>query len=230
MLKDKKVIDLTLELYEGMQSWDIHPKVVLMDYHTWWLNKDRYEGDCNGFSTKLMAMTDHTGTHVDAQRHFYPEGTTIEGYSPERFMGEAVFIDVSFRDVDEPITTEILQKALDNKGETIQEDDILVVKAWPRSRDDEKFPTSPGLTAEAVEWLIEQKIKMFATDLATVDFQDMSRPAHVELLKRNILIIENLVNLDEIKDPRFDFIGLPLRIKEATGSPIRAIALVNKTN
>jgi len=36
-----------------------------------------------------------------------------------------------------------------------------------------------------------------------------------------------LVNLDQIGRPRFTFIGLPLRIKGATGSPIRAVAVLD---
>jgi arylformamidase len=40
-------------------------------------------------------------------------------------------------------------------------------------------------------------------------------------------IIENLVNLDQIGQARFTFIGLPLRIKGNTGSPIRAVAVLD---
>lgn len=41
-----------------------------------------------------------------------------------------------------------------------------------------------------------------------------------------VLIIEHLVNLDRLPVPRFQFVGLPLRIKGATGSPIRAVAIL----
>ncbi|MFD1708019.1 cyclase family protein [Siminovitchia sediminis] len=227
MFNGKKLIDLTLELADGERSWDIHPKVVLMDYHTWELNKYRYEGDCNGFSTKLMTMTDHTGTHVDAQKHFFPEGHSIETYPPEKFMGEAIYLDVSQRDIEKPISSKDLETALKKTDERLKENDILILKAWPYSRDHERFSTAPGLTSDAADWIIENKCKMFATDLPTVDFQDMSRPVHVNLLKNNILIIENLVNLDKIQQSRFHFIGLPMKLREATGSPIRAIALLD---
>src|SRR5699024_3128445 len=114
------------------------------------------------------------------------------------------------------------------QGEQIKEGDILIIKAWPFNRNHEAFPSSPGLTPDAVHWLINKKIKLFATDLATVDHQDMYRTAHVNFLKRNILIIENLINLDSIKQSRFDFIGMPLKLKGGTGSPIRALAFVDK--
>ena len=41
-----------------------------------------------------------------------------------------------------------------------------------------------------------------------------------------ILILEHLANLDQLPTPRFQFVGLPLRIKGATGSPIRAVAII----
>jgi hypothetical protein len=47
------------------------------------------------------------------------------------------------------------------------------------------------------------------------------------MMGRGVPIIENLVNLDQIGQPRSTFFGLPLRIKVATGSPIRAVAVLD---
>jgi kynurenine formamidase len=60
------------------------------------------------------------------------------------------------------------------------------------------------------------------------DLSDMRRPVHMLVLGRGVPIIENLVNLDQIGRASFTFIGLPLRIKGATGSPIRAVALLDR--
>lgn len=217
-----------MEIEDGVSSWDIHPKVVLMDYHRWQLNRYSHTGEANGFSTKLMIMTDHTGTHVDSQTHFFPEGNSIDQFPLGKFVGEAILLDVSNRNIDEPIRSSDLNRALTNTEEDIKHEDIIIIKAWPFDRTHPKFSSSPGFTSEAVDWLLNKKIKILATDLATVDFQDSSRPAHVKLLKENVLIMENLVNLNRIKQNRFSFIGLPLRLKEGTGSPIRAIALMDK--
>ena len=46
----------------------------------------------------------------------------------------------------------------------------------------------------------------------------------VATAKNNILIVENLANLNKIKSKEFDFTILPLKLKDATGSPVRAIA------
>ena len=44
--------------------------------------------------------------------------------------------------------------------------------------------------------------------------------------KKGMLIVENLANLDKIKSPKFHLVVLPLKLKNATGSPVRAIAFV----
>jgi arylformamidase len=49
--------------------------------------------------------------------------------------------------------------------------------------------------------------------------------AHHELLDNGILILENLCNLEKILGVHFKLVVLPLKLKGATGSPVRAIAL-----
>jgi kynurenine formamidase len=50
-------------------------------------------------------------------------------------------------------------------------------------------------------------------------------PIHPVVLETQTLIIENLCNLDQLPD-FFIFIALPLKIREGSGSPIRAVGLV----
>ena len=45
------------------------------------------------------------------------------------------------------------------------------------------------------------------------------------LADAGIPIVENLCNLDKIRSARVTFLALPLKIRGATGSPIRAIAI-----
>lgn len=224
----RKILDLTVELYEGLQSWHIHPKVGMIDYHQAWMNKDRYKPPCQGFTTKLLTFVDHIGTHVDAKRHFFPEGETIEALPLDKMMGEAVLLDVSFRDLKGPVTLNHLQEGLKKSSEKIKPGDILIVRAWPHAWGIEGFNESRGFTGDTVDWMLDKKIKMVGTDLAGIDDpEDGTRPVHYRLLKIGMPIVENLINLDKIGKARFEFIGLPLRIKGATGSPIRALALLD---
>ena len=226
---DKNVIDLTLLLEPGESSWgNLHPPLTMIDYHQNWMNRGNYPSDSpiTGFSTKFVAFTDHTGTHIDSQRHFHPEGKTIEEYDMSYFMGEAILLDLSDREWNEEVGAADFEKALDRIGDEIKEGDIVIAKAWKYGRDNEKFGDSYLLNKESAWYLIDKKIKMFCTDLATIDYSDQYRNAHYNMLDRNILIVENLVNLDLLQEGRFQFMALPLKIKGATGSPVRALAFV----
>src|ERR1044071_7877043 len=105
--RPRRIVDLTLELQEGMRTWDVKPPFTMlpgMNAATFTL----------GFSTKLRVMEDHTGTHVDSTYHFYdgqhrgPRGKTIEELSLERFAGEAVVIDLSFKASSDPVDRGLL--------------------------------------------------------------------------------------------------------------------------
>ena len=52
------------------------------------------------------------------------------------------------------------------------------------------------------------------------------RHEYICLLYTSIYIIENLKNLEKIGKPRCSIIASPLKIKGATGSPVRVIAIV----
>lgn len=65
-------------------------------------------------------------------------------------------------------------------------------------------------------------------DLPNVDHPgDRSFPVHMALLPAGILIYENIANLERVPVARFQFLGLPLRLSGATGSPVRAVAIID---
>ena len=87
----------------------------------------------------------------------------------------------------------------------------------------------PGLDREATEFIIDQGCYNFGVDSASPDmWYDKSYPCHTVCAERGITHIENLCNLDKVVGKRFTFIGLPLKIREGTGSPIRAVAVPNE--
>jgi len=55
--------------------------------------------------------------------------------------------------------------------------------------------------------------------------KDSNFSVHHILLNNNVLIVENLCNLEKISGVHFKLIVLPLKLKGATGSPVRAIAI-----
>lgn len=231
----RRVVDLGLSLTDGLVTWEGKPPFRLLPYAT-------ARTFTLGFTTKLLIMEDHTGTHVDAPFHFYdgdhrtPRGRTIAELPLDRLLGDAVLIDVSDTTPDDAITRRQLAQAARERRVEVRRGDIVLVRMWagrwgePR----EAFFQRRGLTLDACEWLIDRGAKCVGVDLPNLEGRIASElgnadsPGHLLLLhpEREVPIIENLTHLDEIRATRFRFAALPLRIAGATGSPVRPIAVV----
>ena len=89
------------------------------------------------------------------------------------------------------------------------------------------FTKNPGLSVSAANYLASKKINLVGIDAPSIDLGlDSKFSVHHILAKNNILIVENLANLDKINSPNFHLVIAPLKLKNATGSPVRALAFV----
>lgn len=87
----------------------------------------------------------------------------------------------------------------------------------------------PGLNRQATEFIIDQGCVDFGVDSASPDmWYDKMYLCHTVCAERGVTHIEYLCNLDRIIGKRFTFIGLPLKIRNDTGSPIRAVAIIDE--
>jgi len=222
-----QIIDLTLELADGTQTHPAHPRCVVIEFARHAFTAPRFTPPCRGFASRILMFSDHIGTHVDAPFHYFPEKGTIESVPLEQLVGPGVWLDFSDKPTDQPITPEMLEAACSRVGVTVERGDILLFRAWPGHHTDEGFMRCAGFSGAAAEWAVAKGIKALGCDLATPDDpRDMTRPVHLALLGQDILIMEHIANLEKLPVPRFQFVGLPLRIKGATGSPIRAVAII----
>jgi kynurenine formamidase len=231
-----RIIDLGLDLTPGLQTWDVKPPFTMLPYMT-------AQTFALGFNTKLLILEDHTGTHVDAPLHFYdgehraPRGKSIAELPLETLMGEAVLIDASDKAPTDPVTRRLLEIRAAAQGITIRPGDIVLVRFWPKPWGEpmDEFLNARGLEGDACEWLLEQGVKAVGVDHANLEgrlakeFGNLEAPGHLLFLHPSceIPVMENLVHLDRIGRPRFRFAALPLKMHGATGSPIRAVAIVD---
>ena len=87
---------------------------------------------------------------------------------------------------------------------------------------------NPGLAASAAKYLASKRINLVGIDSPSIDLgKDAKFSVHRILANSGILIVENLANLHKINSKKFHFIVAPLKLKNATGSPVRAIALTD---
>ncbi|RWX22697.1 cyclase family protein, partial [Rhizobium leguminosarum] len=95
------IIDLTMTLREGIMTFPVHwhPVVEITQL-------GRFEVE--GRETRKIVLGTHTGTHVDAPRHFVPKGTTIENTDLDIYYGPARVLDFTHLPDKTEITREML--------------------------------------------------------------------------------------------------------------------------
>ena len=180
--------------------------------------------EADGFEEKKITMFSHTGTHMDAPAHIIPGAMTLDQFDIEQFGGKACVVDVSGIE-----TAKIEVGTLEARAEAIGVCDFVILRSgWDRLWESEEyFEGFPVLSPEAAQWLVEAGIKGLGIDMISVDEVDSTDFAvHNILLDANLVIIENLTNLELLPDSVFSFYCFPLRIDQADGSPVRAVAKV----
>jgi kynurenine formamidase len=155
----------------------------------------------------------HIGTHVEGPSHYLKKGKDIASMPLENFIGEAIVVDLTHKNQNEPI----LPKDL----EGIRTRDIVLMFASKSHNDNER----PYISPEAAEYLYKKGIKLLGIDDSISVEAPNSMATHDLLLKNDVPIIEGLDNLRELKKQRFFFVGFPLKIKGLDSSWIRAVAL-----
>ena len=226
-----RLIDLSQEIYQGMFVYPGHLKTVVWEHHSHEETRKNFEG---GFSyqSRGLLFSDHGPTHVDALSHLdpRPEAPPIDQMSLDIFYGPATCIDVSHKEPQTYITADELDKAASRSGVEILKGDILLLYTGTYNRyhgSREYLSQYPGLDEAGSNWLVEQGIKTFGVDSPSPD-NPISRtyPCHMMCRARGITHYENLANLDQLVGKRFTFAGFPLRIRNGTGSPVRAVAIL----
>lgn len=133
------------------------------------------------------------------------------------------------------ITAKDCEEAVKRQGTAIQEGDVVLLRTgrmsyWP---DGSKvFGNSPGVTLESARWLTAHKISCVGADNEAVEMTpptdpDIWLPGHCHFLTETGTPQLECVNLEEISRDKlyeFAFIGAPIRLRGATGSPLRPLA------
>jgi len=177
-----------------------------------------------GWQTSYISMMAHEATHVDAPLHFIEGGASIEKVPLDCLIGRGVLVDLSYKfGRGEAITAGELEEL----GGEIGEGDIPVLrtdqtKKWGQP---DFYETSPYLTGDACEWLIEKKVKANVFDFSIDSLA--KDPIHVILLSNEVYNIEYVTNLDKLKKTTFTVFALPLKLVGVEGAPARVIAIEN---
>lgn len=209
-----KIIDLSQEIsantlvYPGDHTADISPVLSLNN------------GDnCN---LSKLSLGSHTATHCDAFSHFIIGGTAADKLPLEHFYGNAAVVDIEIRNglID---TDELINSVLQLESVKII---ILRTGFEKNAGTPEYFTQMPKFTKTFGEFLKSRGIITLGVDFPSAESVNGAKEMHIDLLSNSVAIVEGLVNLNEITEKYFTFCGMPLKLKNCDGSPIRAAAVI----
>lgn len=198
-----------------------------------------------------ISMSVHTGTHLDAPAHF---GSKCEGKTPKTIdeiplewcFGNGVLLDFTQKKAGELITRKDIQEELLRIKYQLKEKDIVLI----RTDTDKKWGTpnyffeAPGLSKDAVEFLVCNGIKIIGIDCYSLDrpFMIMINqyykthdktclwPAHFYGREKEYCHIERLCNLDKIPIAYgFKVSCFPIKLKGMGAAWIRAVAFIEES-
>ncbi|HXW02791.1 MAG TPA: cyclase family protein, partial [Nitrosarchaeum sp.] len=158
--------------------------------------------------------------------HFVKNGIKIHQIPLDRLIGNGILIKIK-KGKNQSITKNDLILFERKHGNIPKYSSIFFYTEWQKNLNNScYFINNPGLSESAATYLVSKKINLVGIDSPSIDLgQDKNFRVHQILAKNNILIVENLSNLNKISSKQFDFVILPLKLKNATGSPVRAIAI-----
>ena len=206
-------IDVTVPLKEGMAIWpgDVTIKIER--------RRSMDRGDAANNSAISLGV--HTGTHMDAPKHFIKDGKSIDKLPLETSVGPARVIEIKDKISIKP---EELKQHNIKKGERILFKTVNSPRCWQTDAFVNDFVF---VTRDAAQFLVDAGVILVGVDYLSVgsplDPEKAMRPdTHQILLGAGLYLIEGL-NLTAVKAGDYNLICLPLKLMDAEGSPVRAI-------
>jgi arylformamidase len=203
-----RLIDVTLPLSEHLPRYPGDPPFVRWRYRT--IDDGPYEVSQFSFGA-------HSGTHVDAPRHFIEGANDVASLALELLCGSARVLDL--RESEPAISAAELRK-VDLDG--VQR---LLFRTLP-GRDLEHELMSPGayLTPDAARYLIDEAdVRLVGIDRLSIDSDDVRDfPVHHLLLGAEVVLVEGL-DLRRVSAGDYTLWCLPLRIPDADAAPARVL-------
>jgi kynurenine formamidase len=174
---------------------------------------------------RLELMT-HSGTHIDAPFHFFPQLPSVSELPLSHFYGPCVAIDLRPLQPAEGITSEHLKPHQHLLNEEIF---VLIKTGWGDDRNNStRFLTQwPWITGDAANYLVSRGVKGLGIDgLSTGGYGDehVEGDAHKELLSHGKLLLEDIHIPDALLDSRVRrFQAFPILIANVSGAWTRCL-------
>lgn len=205
----KKIIDITASFTPEMPVW---PSSEPFTYEV------LRNHDVHNVQVSRIEMNLHTGTHVDSPKHFLKGGSDIADMELNQFMGEVLVVDcMGTQKIDQNTVVNL------NLPPNLKK---IIFKTSNSIDNSDKFNEHyAALTTDAANWLSNRGIELIGIDAPSIElYHGRDYVTHQVLLKQNMAILEGL-KLTDVKAGKYYLIALPLKIRDAEASPVRAILI-----
>jgi arylformamidase len=159
-----KLIDLTIPIGIGTPPWPTYEPLQVKYFKRL---------APNGANGQLLTHSNHVGTHLDGEIHFYTPGRDIASLDMDFLCGPGAVVDLSDAAGDYDIyTSEMVEERVE-----VREGDILIIHTgyhrygWDQPKADEihYMVKHPGPDREFAEWARAKKIKWIGVDCGSAD-------------------------------------------------------------
>ena len=209
-----KIHDISMDIEPGMLYWrDGKPPEHI--------SVERMADGAPSEVTRWL-MGSHTGTHIDAPRHFVADGLTVEKLPLETFVGPTRVVDVSAQG-DAPITAETVARANLNGATRVL---FRTTNSEKRMGKREFSQYWVGIAPDAAQALVDAGVKLAGIDYVTIESEETTKewPTHHILCGAGVIILEGC-KLNDIADGEYFMCCLPMRLKGSEAAATRTILI-----
>lgn len=172
-----------------------------------------------GANVSSVSFGSHTGTHVDAVKHFIDDGQTVDQIPLERLIGPALLL--AFPDDLMSVGAADLERH-DLSGHTRV---LLRTRNSSFLEGPEFVKDYTYLAPDGAEYLVSRGIELVGIDYFSIEqFHSGHHKTHRTLLERGVVIVEGL-SLSVPGAGAYELICLPLRLAGLDGAPARAVLI-----
>lgn len=218
----RRLVELSHVVQDGMITYPGLPGPLISDHLSREDSRAVYAPGTE-FQLGRITLVSNTGTYLDTPFHRYRDGADLAGV-PVDAVADLHGIVVRLTGTHDPVIGRAALAAHEVAGRA-----VLIHTGWDRHWGTEQyFHGHPHLTAEAAEWLVEQRPALVGIDSLNIDgTTDGARPAHTVLLAAGIPIVEHLRGLDQLPPHGFRFHAAPVAVTGMGTFPVRAYAVIN---
>jgi arylformamidase len=207
----RKIFDVSIPLTTGGLIYPGNPEIQITPQQS--------IADGASANVSTLVLGSHTGTHVDAAKHFFDDGQPVDQLPLDALIGRATVLEFP-NDIMQIGAKELDGQPIDGARRVLLKTRNSALLELPEFTRDYTF-----LAPDGAELLAEKGVQLVGIDYLSIEqFRSGHHRTHRTLLQRQIVIVEGL-QLAGVAPGVYEFICLPLRIAGMDGAPARAVLM-----